>query len=105
MTYNIAVIGDAASILQFQLLGYAIFPMRSGDPVAEKIEALAKENYGIIYLTEQLAQMVPETIEKYKAAVTPSIILIPSQKGTLQLGQQAIHQNVEKAIGQNILDR
>lgn len=44
-----------------------------------------------------------ETIERYKAVPYPAIILIPNNQGSLGLGIQGIKDNVEKAIGADIL--
>jgi len=35
--------------------------------------------------------------------VLPAVILIPSNQGTLNIGTQRISDNVEKAVGVNIL--
>jgi len=43
------------------------------------------------------------TIKRYNSEVIPAIILIPSNKGSLNIGLANIDKNVEKAIGSNIL--
>jgi len=44
-----------------------------------------------------------KTIKRYNSEVIPAIILIPSNKGSLNIGLANIDKNVEKAIGSNIL--
>ena len=46
--------------------------------------------------------MLPE-IKKYDEQLTPAIILIPGRDGPIGLGQSALTQAVEKAVGSNIL--
>lgn len=103
MLYKIAVVGDKDSILPFKMIGFEIFDCRTGTEARQTIERLAREGYGIIYLTEQLAEAIPETLSRYREVSVPMVILIPSDKGSLGIGLQAIQDNVEKAIGQNIL--
>lgn len=103
MTYKIAVVGDKDSILPFKMIGFEIFDARTGQAARQHIDHLAESDYGIIYVTESLAQEIPETIARYRDQAVPSVILIPNYKGSLGIGMQNIQDNVEKAIGQNIL--
>ena len=50
-----------------------------------------------------MAQEIPDTIAHYDRQVTPAVILIPTHKGSTGLGRQRIRDNVEKAVGQDIL--
>lgn len=103
MTYKIAVVGDKDSILPFKMIGFDIFDAKTSRVARQTIDQLAQDNYGIIYVTESLAQEIPETLERYRSQAVPTVILIPNHKGSLGLGMQNIQDNVEKAIGQNIL--
>ena len=67
------------------------------------IDRLARNDYAVIFVTEQVAQNIEETIERYNKAVLPAIILIPGNQGSLNIGMQRISDNVEKAVGMNIL--
>jgi len=103
MTYKIAVVGDKDSILPFKMIGFEIFDAKTSQIARQTIDQLAQDDYGIIYVTESLAQEIPETLERYRSQAVPAVILIPNYKGSLGLGMQNIQDNVEKAIGQNIL--
>lgn len=103
MNQKIGVVGDQYSTLLFKLFGFQVEVAVSAKQIRQTIERMAKENYGIIFLTEDAAILVEETIEKYKNQLTPAIILIPGQHGTKGIGQKSIQENVERAIGQNIL--
>ncbi len=67
-------------------------------------DRLAREDYGIIFITEQVAQAIGETIDRYNKSATPGIILIPSNSGSLGAGLARVRDNVERAVGMNILD-
>ena len=101
--YKVAVVGDKDSILAFKALGVDVFPVFDKDEARRIVDTIAKDNYGIIFITEQMASLIPETIERYNNEIIPSVILIPSNQGTLNIGMERINKNVEKAVGTNIL--
>lgn len=68
------------------------------------VNELSKEDVGVIFITEDFAKEIPETIDKYREEMTPAIILIPSNKENLGLGLADINRSVEKAVGANILN-
>lgn len=100
---KIGVIGNRDAILPFRLIGLETFPVTTAEQAKAQLSQLAKQDFGIIYLTEDFAQMIPDTIRYYDTLVTPAVILIPTHKGQLGIGMQRIQDNVEKAVGQNIL--
>ncbi len=101
--YKVAVIGDKDSILGFKALGVDTFSVFGKDETRRTIDTIARDDYGIIFITEQLANLIPETIERYNNTLIPTVILIPSNQGTLNIGMDRINKSVEKAIGTNIL--
>lgn len=103
MRKKIAVIGDKESVLVFKALGVDVFSPIGQDDIRRHVDALANDNYGVIFITEQWAQRIPETIARYDQKMLPAIILIPSSQGTLGIGMDRINASVEKAIGSNIL--
>ena len=104
--HKIGVIGDKDSVLCFKAFGMDVFTVSEADTENNRklIDKLAREGYGIIFITEHVAETVSETIDRYNEALIPAIILIPSNKGTLGIGMDRIRSNVEKAVGINILD-
>ena len=101
--FKVAVVGDKDSILAFKALGVDVYPVLQPEEARKVIDRLARDKYGIIFITEQAAQGIPETIDRYNRIMTPAVILIPSNQGTLDIGMQRIKDNVEKAVGSNIL--
>ena len=101
--YKVAVVGDKDSILAFKALGVDVFPVLEAEEARRTSETLGRDKYGVIFITEQAAARIPDTIDRYNKILTPAVILIPSNQGTLNIGIQRISDNVEKAVGSNIL--
>ncbi|SDP38484.1 V/A-type H+-transporting ATPase subunit F [Clostridium gasigenes] len=103
MYKKIGVVGDKDSVLAFKALGIDVFPVVGADEARIAVDRLAKNDYAVIFVTEQVAQEIEETIERYTKQVLPAVILIPSNQGTLNIGMKKISDSVEKAVGVNIL--
>ena len=100
--YKIAVLGDRDSVMGFKALGLDTFFVEEADEARHTLHRIAKEEYAIIYITEQLAQLVQADIARYKTDTTPAIILIPGKSGSLGLGAQALQTAIERAVGADI---
>lgn len=103
MYKKIGVVGDKDSVLAFKAIGIDVFPVVEADEARRTVDKLAIEEYAVIFVTEQVAQKIDETIERYNKMITPAVILIPSNQGSLNIGMKRIQDNVEKAVGVNIL--
>ena len=101
--YKIAVMGDRDSVLGFRALGLDVFPVEEAAEARRTLHQLARNDYAVIYITEQLSSMIPAEIDRYKDEVTPAIILIPGKGGSLGLGASALQSAVERAVGADIL--
>ena len=67
---KIAVIGDKHSILSFKAVGVDVFPARNYFEAQDTLKKLAR-NYAVIFITEDIAQEIPEVLERYKKGHTP----------------------------------
>lgn len=101
--YKIGVVGDKDSVLAFKALGIDVYPVSDIEEARKTVDTMAAKKYGVIFVTEQVAKDLEETIERYNRQMLPAIILIPSNQGTLNIGMKRISDNVEKAVGVNIL--
>ena len=101
--YKIAVMGDVDSVLGFKALGLDVYPVAGPEEGHETLHRLARENYAIIYITEQLASQIPAEIARYQDALTPAVILIPGKEGSLGIGMNNVKNAVERAVGADIL--
>lgn len=102
-SYRIAVLGDRESVLGFKALGLDVFPAESVEEAKSTLHRLAKENYAVVYLTEQLAQYMTDDLARYKDELTPAVILIPGKEGPLGIGMANVKKSVERAVGADIL--
>ncbi|MDQ0223291.1 V-type ATP synthase subunit F [Streptococcus moroccensis] len=102
-TYKIGIVGNRDAILPFRMIGFETFPVTDPQQAINTLRMLARDDFGIIYLTEDIAAEIPDTISYYDSLLTPAVILLPTHKGSLGLGLQRVQDNVEKAVGQNIL--
>ena len=102
-SYQIAVLGDKDSVMGFKALGLTVFPAESVEQARATLHRIAKEDFAVIYLTEQFAAQMQADIARYKDDLTPAIILIPGKEGRLGLGMANIKKSVERAVGADIL--
>lgn len=102
-TYQIAALGDRESVLGFRALGFQTFAVETEEEARTTLHQLAREDFAIIYVTEQLATSLTAEIEHYKDSLTPAIILIPGKEGSLGIGMSALQSAVERAVGADIL--
>lgn len=101
--YNIAVMGDKASIFGFAAIGLDIFCTDDAIEGAKLLKRLANSNYAVIYITEKLALELEEEIEKYRENYLPAIILIPGVSGNTGNGINSVRKSVEQAVGSDII--
>lgn len=100
---KIAVLGDPDSIMIFKALGFHTIYVKQMDEINHAIHKLAGEDYAIIFITENVAALAKDTIDIYKTVPFPAIIPIPSRFGLEGFGMQGVKDNIEKAVGADIL--
>lgn len=102
--YRIAAVGEADSIIGFLALGVEIFPVVSPEQAAKVLRELnSKNHYGIIFITETVAQQIMKDITDLSERALPSIVLIPSNQGSKGFALERIRKIVERAVGADIL--
>lgn len=100
--YKVAVLGDRGSVLGFRALGLDVFLAETGEEGRKLLHRLAREDYAVIYITEQLSCDCQADIARYKDEMLPAIILIPGKEGSLGLAGNALKAAVERAVGADI---
>ena len=103
MRKKIAVIGDKESVLGYKAVGFHTFFSASPAEDRTLVYRLAKDDYGVIFITEQALSPIFDILEKYKNDKIPAIIPLPSKDGTLGLGIRNVKSSVERAVGADIL--
>lgn len=101
--YKIAVMGAYDSIYGFAALGLATFPAETYEEGRKLLRDLAENDYAVIYITEALAAILSDEIEKLSSRVLPAIILIPGVSGNTGRGVEGVRKSVEQAVGSDIL--
>ena len=103
--YNIAMIGNRDSIIGFKLLGISIFPVSKKEETIEILNKIVKEKYAAVFITEEIAIQVFEKIEELQKNSLLSFTIIPNKFEKKNLGLKILENNIEKAIGTDILFR
>ena len=106
--YKIAVIGGSDCVIGFRALGLDTFAVDSPEETRHTLREITKpkesgDEYAIIYMEETKAADVLDEIRKFDGRPKPAIILIPGRDGPIGLGQSALKEAVEKAVGSDIL--
>lgn len=103
--YKIGVVGERDAVIAFLSLGITVKSVESKEEAVKAIDGMARDGYGLIFVTETTAKDISETIERYKNQMLPAVILIPGSQGSLGIGLSKIRENVEKAVGVDILSK
>lgn len=100
---KIAVLGDTESIKGFSAVGLKIFPCEEDALAADIFKSIVSDGYGLIFVTEHIAEVIKKEIEKYNTVLTPSIVPIPGIKDNNGIGVTMLKAAVEKAVGSDIV--
>ena len=100
---KIAVVGDPSSVMIFKAVGFDVFYEQEPDQIKRRLHTLADEGDVVIYITEMAASLAADVIDEYATATFPAIIPIPAGSKSLGLGMKRVKENVEKAVGADIL--
>ncbi len=95
--------GERDAVLAFQSMGMKAVSADKPEAISRAVHELAREGYAVVFITEQAAALIPETLSRYQTEPTPAIIPIPGSRGNTGFGMQQLRANVEKAIGADIL--
>lgn len=101
--YKIGVIGDRESSLGFMAVGFTVRIADGAEEAAKALKSLEAENCAVIFITEELAELIREDIQLYKDKTLPSVVMIPSKSGSKGIGMTNIKKSVERAVGADIL--
>lgn len=100
--HKVAVIGDRESVLGFRAIGFDVSEAESKDEAEAAIKSFAGRSYAVIFITEQLAELAWEQIDRFKEEQIPAIITLPNNRGSTGIGMQGIKKVVERAVGADI---
>lgn len=102
---NIAIIGEKEIIIGFNLIGLKSFPVIDSAEAKLALEECSHRNYQVVFITDDIAQLITEEIEKYQKISPMSICILPNRIKDSELSMKLLRKNVEKAVGTDILFR
>ncbi|MCK5832108.1 V-type ATP synthase subunit F [bacterium] len=103
-TYKTAIIGDIATTLPFKAMGLDTIIDDGQVDLTEAFNKLVNtREYGAIFITEESAEKITESIEKVRYEPLPSVILIPTVRGSLGKGKNAVRETMKRAAGRDIM--
>ncbi|MDD3113104.1 MAG: V-type ATP synthase subunit F [Candidatus Izemoplasmatales bacterium] len=98
-TQQIAIVGLTDAILLFNTVGVRAFQVKDAGEAERTISSLANRKCKLIFVTEDIYEAIPETIEKYQQLPYPILMVLPIDPEKKNIGMKKIKQNVENAIG------
>ena len=102
MRNGIAVVGDKDSVLAFKAIGIDAYPVEGEMQARDVVKELARK-YSVIFITDAIAMQIESLLKRYKTRPYPVVVPIPSAEGNTGFGMQGIKNDVEKAIGSDII--
>ena len=96
-------VGERDAVLCFKAIGMRVIPTETPEETTAALFKLTKEGIRVIFITENAAEQAPEALERYKTESEIAVIPIPGSRGSNGYGLRHVRQNVEKAIGADIL--
>lgn len=102
---NIALIGEKEIIIGFNLIGLQLFPVTNAEEAIKALNDCDKNDFAIIFITNNIAQTIIDKIEEYQKLSSISICILPNRIKETNLNLNILRKNVEKAVGTDIFFR
>ena len=99
---KMAAVGSYDTVLPFQAVGVRPCPVETDEEIAKTVTALAREDYGVIFVEERhfvaQAALIDDLVQQYSASIIP----IPGIIGSIGVGLSSVRKSVERAVGMDI---
>ena len=103
MALKIAAIGDRESVLGMSVLGVRPCPVAEPREVPALLERLLREDYRVIFVTEEFAAAWRHEIAEHMEKTEASILMVPSRKGSSGRGLELVREMGIRALGADVL--
>lgn len=104
LTHKIAAVGEEDIVLGFKALGIEIYPVDDPEATVAVVSQLMNSpDYGIVFVSESLAEKVEALRLEIGSRPLPSLVYIPGSKGSQGFAMQRIRKIIERAVGADIL--
>lgn len=100
---KIGVLGDKESVQCYAALGLSVFYAETEEEGARTLRSLMQDEYGIVYITEELASRIPTVIDESLESPLPAVVLIPGVKNNTGEGMKQVRRSVLRAVGSDII--
>ena len=98
-----AAVGSYESILPFKAIGLDVVVVtEENHAVPQTPRKFSRSGYAALFLEEPLYAEFRETVDEINEYSDISIIPVPNQTGSMDVGLQSIRRNVERAVGMDI---
>jgi len=104
MESKVAVLGGSDFVMAFSALGldgFAVEP--KAEVVAEKAEEILKEQYGLVVVAENIAEMAEVVFGETSKDATPCVIVVPFMKESDGFALKSLGRQLKLATGIDIL--
>ena len=102
MKGKMALIGSGDSTMIFRAGGVVTFNVQNIKECEKTLREI-KDEYQIIFITDNLSKDMQECIEEINNDVYPIILTIPSSEGNNGYGMECIKKEMERSLGIDIL--
>lgn len=105
MPWNkLAAIGDWNTVFPLKAIGIDVFPIEEPSQAPKILTKISRDNqYGVIFISEDLAEFVQKEMRQLAWLDLPAVILIPHVSGSKGLGLSVVRETMKKAAGRDIL--
>jgi V/A-type H+-transporting ATPase subunit F len=101
---QLAVVGERATVVAFEGLGIAAFPVSSVEDARKTVSRLIKrKEHAVIFVTEDIGKDIPDVIAESAREYAPSVVLVPSSGGSQQIGLRKLSRVLKRALGTDVL--
>ncbi len=99
-----AAVGNYESILPFKAIGLDVVVVtdENRSSVPQTLSRFARSGYAALFLEEPLYSEFREAVDEINEYSDISIIPVPNQTGSMNVGLLSIRRNVERAVGMDI---
>jgi len=102
---QIAIIGKKECISGFRALGLKIFAVKNSEEARKKLLAVAEDDFGIVFVTESLAEGIYDTIDQINERTFPAVTIIPEPSGASGFASKVIRDAMLRAVGTDVTAR
>ncbi len=99
MEHKIGVLGEHDSISGFRALGLSVREAADADEAEQVLNQWADEDYAVIFITEELAEMMGPRLAAWRLRYLPAVTIIPSARRQAWLGGLELRTAIRKATG------